>query len=126
MAASPGIYLAAVAQRTRRVRMIPLVYILPLYHPLRLIEEICMLDHLSGGRLEMGIGKGIAPFELVIYGINPLEALDRYKEVLEILRRGLTGERLTFKGDYYRYTDVPLFLKPLQQPHPPLWYGCLL
>ncbi len=122
-APSPNVFMGALTQRTKRLRMIPLVYILPLYNPLRLIEEICMLDHMSNGRLELGIGKGIAPFELVIYGINPLEALDRYKEVLEILRRGFTQDRITFKGDYYRYTDVPLLLKPLQQPHPALWYG---
>ena len=59
MAPSPSVFLSAVAQRTKRLRFGPLVYTLPLYHPLRLIEEICMLDQMSGGRLEFGFGKGI-------------------------------------------------------------------
>ena len=58
MAPSPSVFLSAIAQRTRRLRFGPLVYALPLHHPLRLVEEICMLDHLSGGRLEIGFGRG--------------------------------------------------------------------
>lgn len=123
---SPNLFLAAVSQRTKRLKLAPLVYILPMYNPQRLIEEICMLDHMSGGRLEMGVGKGIAPFEHTIWGINPLEALDRYKEVLEIVLLGLTQPKLTYKGDYHRYIDVPMVMRPLQQPHPPLWYGVWL
>src|SRR5499427_11123681 len=63
MAASPSVFLAAVAQRTQRLRFGPLVYALPLYHPLRMIEEICMLDQLSQGRFELGVGRGISPIE---------------------------------------------------------------
>ncbi len=65
MAPSPSVFLAAVAQRTRRLRFGPLVYALPLYHPLRMIEEICMLDQMSGGRLEIGFGRGSSPSELI-------------------------------------------------------------
>src|SRR5579885_617077 len=64
MAPSPNLFLAAAVQRTRRLRLCPLVYPLVLYHPLRLAEEICMLDHMSGGRLDFGIGKGASPHEL--------------------------------------------------------------
>ena len=67
-AASPGLFLAALAQRTRRLRFGPMVYLLPFYHPLRLIEEVCMLDQMSGGRLELGIGRGVSPFETAAYG----------------------------------------------------------
>src|SRR2546426_837115 len=63
MTPSPSVFLAAVAQRTRRIHLGPLVYLLPLYSPLRLIGEICMLDHLSGGRLELGVGRGVSPYE---------------------------------------------------------------
>lgn len=122
-APSPNLFMAALTQRTKTLRMAPLVYILPLYNPLRLIEEICMIDHMSGGRLELGVGKGIAPFELLIGGINPLEAMDRYKEIYAILMEGLTQPKLNFRGHYYRYIDVPMVMRPLQQPHPPLWYG---
>jgi alkanesulfonate monooxygenase SsuD/methylene tetrahydromethanopterin reductase-like flavin-dependent oxidoreductase (luciferase family) len=71
MAPSPSVFLAAVAQRTRRLRFGPLVYALPLYHPLRMIEEICMLDQMSGGRLEIGFGRGSSPSELIYYGQDP-------------------------------------------------------
>src|SRR4029079_16101916 len=70
MAPSPSVYLAAVAQRTRRLRFGPLVYLLPLYTPLRLIEEICMLDKLSAGRCELGVGRGISPYELAYSGVD--------------------------------------------------------
>src|SRR6266542_5250614 len=63
MAASPGVCLGALSQRTKRLRLGPLVYLLPLYHPLRLIEELCLLDPLTGGRLDLGVGRGIAPIE---------------------------------------------------------------
>ncbi len=69
-AASPGLFLAAAAQRTRTLRFGPLVYLLPFYHPLRLIEEICMLDQMSGGRLELGVGRGVSPFETKAYGLD--------------------------------------------------------
>src|ERR1700744_4938979 len=68
MAPSPSVFLAAVAQRTKRLRFGPMVYALPLYHPLRLIEEICMLDQMSGGRLDIGFGRGASPIELGYFG----------------------------------------------------------
>src|ERR1022692_1909411 len=77
-APSPSVFLAAVAQRTRRLRFGPLVYTLPLYHPLRLIDEICMLDQMSGGRLELGVGRGISPFELGYFGLESATAQAMY------------------------------------------------
>jgi len=64
-------FLALVAQRTRRLRFGPLVYTLPLYHPLRLADEICTLDHLGGGRLELGVGRGVSPLEIACFGVDP-------------------------------------------------------
>src|SRR5207302_6847572 len=69
MAPSPNLFLAAAAQHTRHLRLGTAVYLLPFYSPLRLIEEICMLDHLSGGRLEIGVGAGVSPFELAQHRI---------------------------------------------------------
>src|SRR6267154_1819404 len=97
-AASPGLFLAAAAQRTKTLRFGPLVYLLPFYHPLRLIEEICMLDQLSGGRLEVGTGRGILPMEAKFYGLDPAELQGRYDEALEILRLGLSSDTLTYAG----------------------------
>lgn len=123
MAPSPSVFLAAVAQRTRRLRFGPLVYALPLYHPLRLIEEICMLDQMSGGRLEIGFGRGSSPSELVYYGQDPQLAQKVYAEALELVIKGLTQPVLTFRGEFFQVDDVPMELAPLQKPHPPIWYG---
>jgi alkanesulfonate monooxygenase SsuD/methylene tetrahydromethanopterin reductase-like flavin-dependent oxidoreductase (luciferase family) len=123
MASSPSVFLAAAAQRTTRIRLGPLVYALPLYHPLRLIEEICMLDQLSGGRLEFGVGKGISPIENRYYGLDPAKAEAMFAEAYALLMRGLGARTLTFEGEFYKFHDVPIEHEPLQQPHPPLWYG---
>ena len=123
MAPSPSVFLSAVAQRTRRLRFGPLVYALPLYHPLRLIEEICMLDQMSGGRLEIGFGRGSSPIELAVYGQNPAEAQRIYAEGLDLILQGLTQKTLNFAGEFFNFEDVPMELEPLQKPHPPLWYG---
>src|SRR6516162_5891209 len=119
MAPSPSVFLAAVAQRTRRLRFGPLVYALPLYHPLRLIEEICMLDQMSGGRLEIGFGRGSSPSELVYYGQDPALAQKIYAEALELVLQGLTQPVLIFHGEFFHVDDVPMELAPLQKPHPP-------
>jgi alkanesulfonate monooxygenase SsuD/methylene tetrahydromethanopterin reductase-like flavin-dependent oxidoreductase (luciferase family) len=123
MAPSPSVFLAAVAARTRRLRFGPLVYALPLHHPLRLIEEICMLDQMSGGRLEIGFGRGASPIETALYGQKPAEAERIYAEALEVVLRGLTQPALDFHGEFFSYDGVPMELAPLQKPHPPVWYG---
>jgi alkanesulfonate monooxygenase SsuD/methylene tetrahydromethanopterin reductase-like flavin-dependent oxidoreductase (luciferase family) len=123
MAPSPSVYLAAVAQATTRLRFGPLVYLLPLYHPVRLAEEIAMLDQLSGGRLEIGVGRGISPIESTLYGRDPAEAADRFDEVLAILRIAWSQPQIDFTGAYYDFKNVLVQLRPLQTPHPPLWYG---
>src|SRR5271154_5313110 len=80
MAPSPALFLAAAAQRTRRIRLGPLVYLLPLYDPLRLIEEVAMLDQLSGGRLELGIGRGVSRYELRNFGVDPENSRAMFEE----------------------------------------------
>ena len=123
VAASPGIFLSAVAQRTKRLRFGPLVYLLPFYHPIRLIEEVCMLDQMSAGRLQLGVGRGVSPFETAFYGIDFAQSQHMYHEAFALLMKGLTVDELTFEGKYYRFQNVPMILKPVQKPHPPLWYG---
>jgi alkanesulfonate monooxygenase SsuD/methylene tetrahydromethanopterin reductase-like flavin-dependent oxidoreductase (luciferase family) len=122
-APSPNVFLAAVAQRTRRIRLIPLVYILPLYHPIRLIEEICMLDHMSDGRLQLGVGQGASPIEVAFYGIDPGSRQAQHAEVLQLMRNGLSSDVLTHHGKFYHFDNVPMVLRPVQRPHPPLWCG---
>ena len=122
-APSPALFLSAVAQRTKRLRFGPLVYLLPLYHPLRLIDEICMLDQMSGGRFELGVGRGISPIELALFGLDPEKTPAMYAEALEIVLAGLRQPVLTHEGTHYNFRDVPMELTPAQTPHPPLWYG---
>ena len=121
---SPSVFLAALAQRTKRVRFGPIVYTLPLYHPLRLADEICMLDQLSNGRLDLGVGRGVSPIEFEYFGVDlAKDSQPMYLEAYAVLMQALTKDRVTFEGKYYQYRDVPIMLKPKQQPLPPLWYG---
>ncbi|MBI3196834.1 MAG: LLM class flavin-dependent oxidoreductase, partial [Rhodospirillales bacterium] len=123
MAPSPSVFLAAVTQRTTTLRFGPLVYTLNLYHPLRLIDEICMLDQMSGGRLELGVGRGISPYEVWYYGVDAATGPERFAEVLSVVLKGLTEKRLSHAGKYFAFDDVPMEMQPVQRPHPPLWYG---
>jgi len=123
MASSPSVFLSAVAQRTKHLRFGPLVYCLPLYHPVRLLEEICMLDQMSNGRFELGVGKGISPIEHGFFDSNYDEGSAIYREALELILTGLANDRLTYEGDRFQVKDMPMRIRPVQQPHPPLWYG---
>ncbi len=123
LAPSPGIFLAAAAQRTEKLRLGALCFSLPLYHPIRLIEELCMLDHLSGGRLDFGVGRGVSPIEVGFYGVDPDAGPRQFPEALQLIKQGLTSDSLSFSGEFYEFDDVPMALHPLQKPHPPLWYG---
>jgi alkanesulfonate monooxygenase SsuD/methylene tetrahydromethanopterin reductase-like flavin-dependent oxidoreductase (luciferase family) len=118
----PGVYLGAVARATSRIRLGPLVYLLPLYSPLRLIEEIAILDHLCHGRLDVGVGRGVSPFELNFHKVDPETSRAVFVDALDAIQAGLTSDRLTFHGTHFTYDNVPMELKPLQQPYPPFWY----
>jgi len=123
VAPSPGIFLSAAAQRTSKIRLGPLVFLLPLYNPLRLIQEVCILDHLSHGRLELGVGRGIVPYEVARFGVDPEDGPAMFEEALEVLLKGLTNETLNHQGRFYNYRDIRLWIRPYQQPHPPIWYA---
>ena len=123
MAPSPSVFLSAVSQRTKRLRFGTFVYALPVHHPLRVLEEICMLDHMSGGRLEIGFGRGSVPFEIAYYGQNAQERQQIYAERLELILKAFAVGTLTWQGRYDRFENVPMEMAPLQKPHPPLWYG---
>lgn len=122
-APSVGLFLAAAAQRSENIRLCSLVHLLPFYHPIRLIEEVCMLDHLSGGRFELGFGKGISAPEHELWGLEPDEAEARTDEMLKILLAALAcpEDRFTFTGEFHQLNNIPLEVRPHQLPHPPLW-----
>jgi len=116
---SPNVFLAAAAMRTTRIRLCPLVYVLPLYQPERLAEEIAMLDQLSGGRLEIGFGRGGNPYELLPFGIEPASAHRRYDDTFESTMRTLDSGiiRATVTDP-----SAKLPMRTRQLPHPPVWY----
>ena len=125
MAPSPAVYLAAVAQRTKRLRFGPLVFVTPLYHPLRLAEEIVMLDQLSNGRLELGLGRGASPFEIAGFGVDAETTPERNREATDVILKALTSDVLDFDGKFYQVKKVRMAAKPLQRPHPPLWIALI-
>jgi len=117
---SPNLLAAAAAQRTRRMQILIYGNLLPLHDPLRLAEELAMLDCLSGGRLIAGVARG-APREYRAYNIPAAESRGRFDECFEVMRRAWTEESFSFEGQFHSYHDVALWPRPVQQPHPPIW-----
>jgi alkanesulfonate monooxygenase SsuD/methylene tetrahydromethanopterin reductase-like flavin-dependent oxidoreductase (luciferase family) len=122
MTPSPGVFLAAAAQRTQRIRLGTLVYVLPVYNPLRLAEEICMLDNLSRGRLDVGVGRGISPIELSFFNLDVKDSREMFREALDALVSALATGKLDYEGRYFSFKNVELQIEPFQRPYPPLWY----
>ncbi len=120
---SPALLLSAMFQRTQRLRAGALTFCLPWYNPYRFYNEICMLDHLSNGRLELGVGRGVSPIESLIYGLRSIdESREKYRETLEIFFEACQSKTLNYRGKHFAYQDAELHLKPVQQPYPPLWF----
>jgi alkanesulfonate monooxygenase SsuD/methylene tetrahydromethanopterin reductase-like flavin-dependent oxidoreductase (luciferase family) len=120
---SPNIFLAAISQTTRRMRLGALVYVLPAYDILRLAEEISTLDQLSLGRLDVGVGSGVSPYEAALFGIPADEMKPRYAEALDLLLDALAGGRVKHTGTLLPDYDATLSITPRQSPHPPIWYA---
>jgi alkanesulfonate monooxygenase SsuD/methylene tetrahydromethanopterin reductase-like flavin-dependent oxidoreductase (luciferase family) len=119
---SQSITLTMIATHTRRVRFGPMVVILPISDPLRVAEEMVILDHLSGGRLEVGFGRGTLSHEHKMFGISPSSDRARLDEGIDIILRLWTSDDPVFSfGDYYKYYGVEMPWKPLQTPYPPVW-----
>ena len=119
----PSVHMMGVlaAARTTRLRIGTGVSLAPFYHPLRLAEEVALLDVLSGGRVNWGAGRGFARVEFENFGVPPQESTSRFHETVEIVLRAWTEERLSFVGSHYRFEGVEVLPKPMQRPHPPVW-----
>lgn len=113
--------LAAIARRTQRITILPLALLLPLRDPLRVAEEIAVIDQLSGGRLALGFGYGYRSEEFEGFEVDRRRRGSRFSEQIAILRAAFANDRFSHEGEFYTYADVALSPKPLQQPHPPLW-----
>jgi alkanesulfonate monooxygenase SsuD/methylene tetrahydromethanopterin reductase-like flavin-dependent oxidoreductase (luciferase family) len=123
LAPSPSVFLAAVAQRTKRLRFGPLLYVTPMYHPLRIAEEVVMLDHMSRGRFELGLGRGASPIEIAGFAVDPAKSSEMNREATEVVLKALDSEVLNHHGPHYQFKNVRIAARPLQQPHPPLWFA---
>ena len=120
---APGVLLSAMFQRTKRLRLGALTFCLPWYDAYRFYNEVCMLDQLSGGRLELGVGRGVSPIESQIFGMQNIEqSREKYREALEVFFAACGSDKLDYSGKYYQYKDVELHVKPVQKPYPPLWF----
>jgi alkanesulfonate monooxygenase SsuD/methylene tetrahydromethanopterin reductase-like flavin-dependent oxidoreductase (luciferase family) len=120
---SPSLLLSAMFQRTRRLRAGALTFCLPWYNPYRFYNEVCMLDQMSGGRLELGVGRGVSPIESLIFGLKSIdESRDKYRETLDVFFEACKSRVLNFQGEHYVYRDAELHVKPVQEPYPPLWF----
>jgi alkanesulfonate monooxygenase SsuD/methylene tetrahydromethanopterin reductase-like flavin-dependent oxidoreductase (luciferase family) len=119
----PSIHMmgAHIAARTKRLRIGTAVSLAPFYHPLRLAEEVALLDVLSGGRVNFGAGRGFDATEYRNFGVARDDSYPVFREHVQVVLEAWRHERLTFHGRYCHFDDVEVLPKPLQQPHPPVW-----
>jgi len=116
---SPNLMAAAAAQRTKRLKLLIYGNLLPLHEPLRLAEEIAMLDCLSGGRIISGFARGI-PREYQVHNVPLAQSRERFEEAYEIVTRAWTEDVFSYSGKFWSYKDVALWPRPIQRPHPPI------
>ncbi|MFG1945876.1 LLM class flavin-dependent oxidoreductase [Nonomuraea sp. NPDC048826] len=120
-APSVPIFLTMLAERTSTIKIGSYVYILPLHHAAMLAQETAVLDHVSGGRLDVTVGSGHSAAEYQALGYSPKTRPSRMQEGLEVLKLAWTQRPFSYSGRYYELKDVTVAPAPLQQPHPPLW-----
>jgi alkanesulfonate monooxygenase SsuD/methylene tetrahydromethanopterin reductase-like flavin-dependent oxidoreductase (luciferase family) len=118
--ASPNLLIAVIASRTKKLRLGVMGVVLPYYHPARVVEEIGMLDHLTGGRLEIGTAIGV-PQELIRLNMTMAEARERNEEIVAVLDAALANRVVSHQGKYFSFSDLRLLPRTLQQPSPPRW-----
>src|SRR5213080_855450 len=124
LSVSPALLATAAAMRTQRVRIGLAAAILPFHDPIRLAEELAMVDILSGGRLDVGVGRGNRPVEFEGYRVPQIENRERFDESLAIIVKAWTAERFSFEGRHFTIPEVRVIPKPLQRPHPPVYVVC--
>jgi len=122
MAPNQEMFVAAASQITSNIRMGPMVKLLPLHHPVRLIEDLCIVDNLTNGRVDFGVGRGVAPIEHYWFGSDWPSSTDRFEDVLGIISRAFkTGEISAEDSKYYDFRTMPMSTMPVQD-HIPFWY----
>ena len=124
---APSIHLTAanLAARTTRIRIGTAVTVLPFFHPIRVAEEIAMLDHLSRGRIDWGAGRGYQGHEFDGFGVDITKSHLIFREQLDVIRRAWTGERFAWEGEFFRFPEMQVLPTPVQRPHPPIWIAAI-
>ena len=120
---SPAVYLAALAQHTSTIRIGGMIFLLPFYNPMRLAQDVAMVDQLSRGRVEFGAGVGVREHEFMRWNIPWSERRDMGLEALEIIEKAWTEESVTYEGKYWKFDEAIPLPSPYQKPHPPIWFG---
>ncbi|HEY7714149.1 MAG TPA: LLM class flavin-dependent oxidoreductase [Candidatus Binatia bacterium] len=119
--ANPAVLLAAAAERTSKIRLGPCIAILPLRHPLHSAEDYAMVDAISGGRLEFGIGSGNTEMDYRVFGVTRENDRQRLREAVDVILKVWGSARASHKGDFWSFDELTLYPRPIQQPHPPIW-----
>lgn len=118
---NPAVLLAAAATRTSRIRLGPCIAIVSLRHPLQTAEDYAMVDAVSGGRLDFGIGSGNTALDYEVFGVPGAEAKERMEEALAVILKAWSAERFSHQGKFWRCEEITLYPRPVQRPHPPIW-----
>ena len=118
---APTVYLTAIARATTTLRIGAMMWQLPFYHPMRLAQEVAMLDHLSHGRVEFGSGIGVHEHEFMRWGVDYYQRAAMSEEVLTLVKMAWTQDEVTFAGKYFQFDEALPQPKPFQQPYPPIW-----
>ena len=122
---SPAVYLAALAQHTRTIRIGAMIFLVPFYNPIRLAQDVATVDQLSRGRLDFGAGAGVGEMEFTRWKLPFHERRAMAEEALEIIERAWTEESVTYHGEYWHFDEALPLPKPYQKPHPPIWFAGL-
>jgi alkanesulfonate monooxygenase SsuD/methylene tetrahydromethanopterin reductase-like flavin-dependent oxidoreductase (luciferase family) len=125
LSVDPATLASAVASRTSRVRIGLAAAILPFHEPIRFAEQMALVDIISNGRLDVGVGRGNRPSEFSGYRVPQVESRERFDEAVQIMIRAWTEERVTYDGRFFQIPGVRVIPKPLQQPHPPVYQVCV-
>ena len=125
LSVDPAALASAAASRTRRIRIGLAAAILPFHHPLRLAEQMALVDIISNGRLDVGVGRGNRPAEFRGYRVPQEESRERFDEAVEIMQRAWTEDSFSYDGRFFKVPEVSVIPKPVQRPHPPLYQVCV-
>lgn len=122
---STGLMLAALSRTTKRIRLGTGIVVLPFHNPIRVAEEMALLDLMSGGRVDFGIGRGYQPHEFRGYGVDQTKSRGIFNEAIEVILQAWTQEQVNYSGVHFNFSDVTVRPRPLQKPYPPIWMAAL-